>query len=413
MTREQAKVIAIIGQGYVGLPLAMAAVHAGWRVIGVDTLELKVSQINSGSSPVEDVTDVQLKAAIDCKQYSATSDFSKVAEATVIVICVPTPLNEKRHPDLEMIRIAAIEIAPFISDEALVVSESTSFPGTLRDIILPEIESRKANPNYEIYYASAPERVNPGDTKWTQKNTSRLVGGINSESTARALNFYRTICDSVVEVSAPEIAEAAKLLENTFRLVNIALVNEFAQLCASASINVNEVIDAASTKPYGYMKFTPGIGVGGHCIPVDPLYLTWWAAQNGSKANFVEAADEINRSMAKYVAIRVAGMIKKEIRNPKVLIVGVSYKSGISDTRETPASRLYDELVEMGMEVSWHDSHVGIWKNSKSSSLDSDFHVAIIATAHPDLNSEILLRKDIKILDCTNTLVPGEKVVSL
>ncbi|MEI6597821.1 MAG: nucleotide sugar dehydrogenase, partial [bacterium] len=283
MSAQKPQILAIIGQGYVGLPLAMAAVDAGWSVIGVDNFEAKVAQINGGSSPVEDISDVQLQAAISNGAYRATTDFTSVAKASVVTICVPTPLDDKRNPDITMLRNAATGIAPYVSNGTLVVSESTSYPGTLRDVIIPIVNSLKPATTLNLYFASAPERVNPGDPVWNQKNTPRLVGAIDPESQSRALAFYQSICDAAVSVSTPEVAEAAKLLENTFRLVNIALVNEFNQICSAAGINVHEVIDAASTKPYGFMPFRPGVGVGGHCIPVDPLYLTWWARQNGSK----------------------------------------------------------------------------------------------------------------------------------
>ncbi len=247
MSPQQRQVLAIIGQGYVGLPLAMAAVDAGWTVVGVDNLAAKVDQINGGSSPIEDISDSQLQSALLKGTYKATTNFSLVEQASVITICVPTPLNYKREPDLTFLKSAAERIAPHISNRTLVVSESTSYPGTLREIIVPVVNSLKPNTTSEIYYASAPERVNPGDPIWNQKNTPRLVGGINEESQIKALAFYDSICDRAVAVSTPEIAEAAKLLENTFRLVNIALVNEFARLCAAGGINVQEVIDAAIT----------------------------------------------------------------------------------------------------------------------------------------------------------------------
>ena len=280
----------------------MAAVSAGWRVIGVDNFEAKVAQINSGSSPVEDISDKQLKAAISSGLYRATTNFSEVENASVITICVPTPLDDEREPDLRLLRSAATGIAAYISNETLVVSESTSYPGTLRDVIFPIVQQLKPEKSKNVYFACAPERVNPGDPTWNQKNTPRLVGALDAESQTRALEFYESICDAVVSVSLPEVAEAAKLLENTFRLVNIALINEFTQICSAYGINVQEVIDAASSKPYGYMPFRPGVGVGGHCIPVDPLYLTWWARQNGGKAAFIESADSINHRMPKYVA---------------------------------------------------------------------------------------------------------------
>ena len=312
------RVLAIIGQGYVGLPLAMAAVDAGWTVIGIDNFEAKVSQINSGESPVEDISDTQLQAALASGAYRASTDFSSIAKASVITICVPTPLNEKHEPDLSLLQSAATAVAPFVSNETLVVTESTSYPGTLRDIIIPTINSLKPNDSVNVYFASAPERVNPGDLVWNQKNTPRLVGAINSKSQTKALEFYESICDVTVSVSNPEVAEAAKLLENTFRLINIALINEFTQLCSATGINVHEVIDAASSKPYGFMPFRPGVGVGGHCIPVDPLYLTWWARQNNRKAEFVEKAALINHEMPAYVAKRALAMVDTSISNPRI-----------------------------------------------------------------------------------------------
>ncbi|TRZ85483.1 MAG: nucleotide sugar dehydrogenase [Streptomycetaceae bacterium] len=404
MSAQQPQILAIIGQGYVGLPLAMAAVDAGWSVIGVDNFEAKVAQINGGSSPVEDISDDQLQAAIAKGVYKATTDYSSVSEASVITICVPTPLDDKREPDLTLLRSAATGIAPYVSNETLVVSESTSYPGTLRDIIIPIINSLKPNNSSKIYFASAPERVNPGDPIWNQKNTPRLVGSIDHESQQRALAFYESVCDAAVSVSTPEVAEAAKLLENTFRLVNIALVNEFTQLCSASGINVHEVIDAASSKPYGFMPFRPGVGVGGHCIPVDPLYLTWWARQNGGKAAFVESADSINHAMPKYVADRALSMVDASIKRPKVLILGVAYKPGVGDVRETPVSELRDYLKSQGADVAWHDPLVPVWEGSIPVDLDWDCDVAILATKQPGMDLEQLINKGIKILDCTNSI---------
>jgi UDP-N-acetyl-D-glucosamine dehydrogenase len=413
MSAQHPQILAIIGQGYVGLPLAMAAVDAGWSVIGVDNFDAKVSQINSGSSPVEDISDAQLQAAISKGAYQATTDYSAVSGASVITICVPTPLDEKREPDLTLLRSAAMGIAPYVSNETLVVSESTSYPGTLRDIIIPAVNSLKPKDSLTVYFASAPERVNPGDPIWNQKNTPRLVGSIDKESQTRALAFYKSICDAAVSVSTPEVAEAAKLLENTFRLVNIALINEFTQLCSASGINVNEVIDAASSKPYGFMPFRPGVGVGGHCIPVDPLYLTWWARQNGGKASFVESADSINHEMPKYVAERALSMVSASIKNPKVLILGVAYKPGVGDVRETPVSELRDQLKMKGAEVAWHDPLVPVWGGSNPVDLDWDCDVAILATKQPGMNLAQLIDRGIQILDCTNSFVDQSGVYSL
>jgi len=391
----------------------MAAVDAGWTVIGVDNFAAKVAQINGGSSPVEDVSDDQLQAALSNGAYKATTDFSEVALAAVITICVPTPLDDKREPDLTLLRSAATGIAPFVSDETLVVSESTSYPGTLRDLIVPIVNELKPKDSKTIFFASAPERVNPGDPVWNQKNTPRLVGGIDEASKIKALAFYESICDAAVSVSTPEIAEAAKLLENTFRLVNIALINEFTQLCSANGVNVHEVIDAASSKPYGFMPFRPGVGVGGHCIPVDPLYLTWWARQSGVQAKFVESADSINHAMPKYVAERALSLVNPEIKNPKVLILGVAYKPGVGDVRETPVSELRDHLITQGAVVAWHDPLVPKWEGSQPVDLSWDCNVAILATKQPDMDVEQLIIRGIQILDCTNSLKGLAGVTSL
>ena len=413
MSPQVSRVLAIIGQGYVGLPLAMAAVDAGWRVVGVDNFEAKVAQINSGKSPVEDISDTQLQAALTSGAYRASTDFSSVAKASVITICVPTPLDEKREPDLSLLQSAASAIAPFVSNETLVVSESTSYPGTLRDIIIPAVDSLKPKDSVKVYFASAPERVNPGDPVWNQKNTPRLVGAVDAESQVKALAFYKSICDVAVAVSSPEVAEAAKLLENTFRLVNIALINEFTQLCASTGINVHEVIDAASSKPYGFMPFRPGVGVGGHCIPVDPLYLTWWARQNGGRAEFVETADSINHAMPKYVALRALELVESSVNKPRVLILGVAYKAGVGDVRETPVSELRDYLKAQGAEVAWHDPLVPVWEGSIPVDLGWACDVAILVTKQPGMDLDQLLTRGIKILDCTNSISSQTGVSSL
>ena len=413
MSVENRKTLAIIGQGYVGLPLAMAAVDAGWNVIGVDNFEAKVSQINAGSSPVEDISDDKLLSAIAKGVYKATTDFRTVSQATVITICVPTPLDDRREPDLTLLHSAATTIAPFISNETLIVSESTSYPGTLRDIIVPLVNQLKPKTTKALYFASAPERVNPGDAVWNQKNTPRLVGAIDTQSQVRALAFYESIGDKVVSVATPEIAEAAKLLENTFRLVNIALINEFAQLCSLSEINVQQVIDAAATKPYGFMSFRPGVGVGGHCIPVDPLYLTWWARKNGREAKFVESAATINHKMPEYVARRALAMVDPSVTKPRVLILGVAYKTGVRDVRETPVSALKEKLQSQGAVVAWHDPLVPEWEGSQPVELEWDCDIAILATNQPGMDINQLLIRGIKILDCTNTISNSSGAISI
>ena len=399
---DRSKVLAIIGQGYVGLPLAMAAVDSGWSVIGIEKSASRVEQLNSGSSPVEDISDARLAKAIAANKFVASNDPADVSAASVVTICVPTPLNDLREPDLELLESATKEVAPYLSNETLLVSESTSYPGTLQQVIVPLVNKLKAKETRMLYFASAPERVNPGDPVWDQKNTPRLVGGIDSESQTRALAFYNSICDSVVATSTPEIAEAAKILENTFRLVNIAMVNEFTQLCSAQGINVHEVINAAATKPYGFMPFRPGVGIGGHCIPVDPLYLTWWARKGGQVASLVERSDEIANQMPIYVAERALALAKNSVGAPKVLIMGVAYKPGVGDVRETPASALRAALVARAAEVAWVDPLVPLWEGTKPISEDWNCDVAIVATNQPGLDVKSLSARGIPVLDCTN-----------
>jgi UDP-N-acetyl-D-glucosamine dehydrogenase len=399
---DRSRVLAIIGQGYVGLPLAMAAVDAGWSVIGIEKSVSRVDQLNSGSSPVEDISDTRLARAIAANRYIASNDPEEVSAASVVTICVPTPLDEGRNPDLQLLESATRDVAPHLSFGTLLVSESTSYPGTLRDVIIPLVNRLKQHGVSDLFYASAPERVNPGDPVWDQKNTPRLVGGIDEESQKRALAFYSSICDSVIATSTPEIAEAAKILENTFRLVNIAMINEFTQLCSAQGINVHEVINAAATKPYGFMPFRPGVGIGGHCIPVDPLYLTWWARKGGQVASLVERSDEIANQMPIYVAERALALSKAESGTTRVLIMGVAYKPGVGDVRETPASALRAALVSRGAEVAWIDPLVPLWEGTKPVSEAWDCDVAIVATNQIGLDVNSLLARGVPVLDCTN-----------
>jgi UDP-N-acetyl-D-glucosamine dehydrogenase len=409
-TTSPDRTLAIVGQGYVGLPLAMAAVDAGWSVIGVEKSAARVTQLNSGSSPVEDISDERLAKAIAAKKYLASNNPADISAALVVTICVPTPLDNARNPDLELLESATKDIAPHLADGTLLVSESTSYPGTLRDVIIPIVNSLKSSRAKEIYFASAPERVNPGDLVWDQKNTPRLVGGIDAESLNRALAFYNSICDSVVATSTPEIAEAAKILENTFRLVNISLINEFTQLCSAQGINVHEVINAAATKPYGFMPFRPGVGIGGHCIPVDPLYLTWWARKGGQVASLVERSDEIASQMPVYVAVRALGLAlgttlnKSETltRTLRVLILGVAYKPGVGDVRETPASALRSALIARGAEVAWVDPLVPVWEGTEPVTEAWECDVAIVGTNQPGMDVKSIIDRGVPVLDCTN-----------
>lgn len=410
---DRNKTVAIIGQGYVGLPLAMAAIRAGWNVIGIENSPTKYSGIAAGISPVEDVPSTDIQEVLSSGKYRISNSAADVKEAAIVTICVPTPLDAERAPDLSILESAVLDIAPHLEAGTLVINESTSFPGTLREFIAPRIMENLQDKNAKIYLAVAPERVNPGDVKWHQKNTPRLVGGIDEESTRRAVEFYGSMCDEVVEVSAPEVAETAKLLENTFRLVNIALVNQLAQLCAEQSINVHEVIDAASTKPYGFMRFTPSVGVGGHCIPVDPMYLSWWAERNGTKASIIDHSDYINVGMPIYVSRRVRDLVAGNSTTKRVLIMGVAYKPGVRDIRETPATALRDDLVSNGFEVGWIDPLVEEWDGSLPVDLSWECDVAVVATAQPGLPVDQISARGIPILDCTGVFKDLENVVRL
>lgn len=410
---ERNKTVAIIGQGYVGLPLAMAAMKAGWNVIGIENSPAKYQGISAGISPVEDVPSSDIQDVLRSGQYQISDSVSDVKLASIVTICVPTPLDVDRAPDLSILEQAILDIAPHLVSGTLVINESTSFPGTLRDFIAPRILEHRSSEDIKVHLAVAPERVNPGDIKWHQKNTPRLVGGLDEEATRLAVKFYGSVCDEVVEVSSPEVAETAKLLENTFRLVNIALVNQLTQLCADQSINVHEVIDAASTKPYGFMRFTPSVGVGGHCIPVDPMYLSWWAEKNGNRASIIDHSDAINVGMPIYVSQRVRDLVDGKSASKRVLIMGVAYKPGVKDVRETPVTSLRDDLISNGYEVGWIDPLVADWEGSFPVDISWECDVAVIATAQPGLPVEHISTRGIPILDCTGVFKDLANVVRL
>lgn len=403
MASVSQKSLAIIGQGYVGLPLAMAAVASGWNVVGLDNSTTRVEELNRGHSPVEDISNETLSEALNSGSYKASSNYVDISNADVVTICVPTPLDEKKQPDLTALREATILSAPYLKNGALLVSESTSYPGTLRSEVIPLVEKNRLEGTTGLFFATAPERVNPGDQVWNQKNTPRLVSGIDTESHDKAIDFYSSICDAVVSVETPEIAEAAKLLENTFRLVNIGLINEFTKLCDPVGIDVNKVVTAASSKPYGFMPFRPGVGVGGHCIPVDPLYLTWWANQNNLSSPMVELAEKTNSEMHKYVVDRALKLISSSGQKARILILGVAYKAGISDVRETPASQLRKHLIHLGHTVEWIDPLVPTWEKTNPTNELNGFDVAILAVNQPGLPISELQRMRTPILDCTNS----------
>jgi UDP-N-acetyl-D-glucosamine dehydrogenase len=397
--------VAIIGQGYVGLTItAFAGEH--FDVVGFDNNQRIVDQLNNGISHIEGVESSVLKQWIKAGRYLATTNGRDIANADLVVIAVPTPLSRDRKPDLGFIDAACKTIGENLKKPVLVINESTSFPGTLRNYIKPAIE-KYSKDKIEHLYAISPERVDPGRSDFNQKNTPRLYSGLTLEASERTKAFYSKFCDNLVEVSSPEVAEAAKLFENTFRQVNIALVNEFAQIAHSLGISVYETLDAANTKPYGFMKFTPSAGVGGHCIPVDPTYLAAVAEEHGAPATFIRRANEVNFEMSKYVVDRVEADNGDSLAGKSVLVVGVAYKPNVADVRETAAELVIEHLRQRGAVVSWHDDVVGSW-NSESSALLSGADIAVVVTKHDDVKVRDILGSAPYVFDTTGK-VPGAK----
>ena len=390
--------VSIIGQGYVGLTISVfAAAHH--EVIGFDKNQGVVDALNTGRSHIEGVESADLAKWIAASRYKATTDASEIASSDVVVIAVPTPLTKDRKPDLSFVEAACKTIGENLKTPALIINESTSFPGTVRDLIKPEIEKYSSDTIVHMY-AVSPERVDPGRTDWDQKNTPRLYAGLTPEASKAVHDFYSTFCDNLVEVSSPEVAEAAKLFENTFRQVNIALVNEFAQIAHALGISVYETLDAAATKPYGFMKFMPSAGVGGHCIPVDPSYLADTAARVGVPATFIERANEVNLEMAKYVVDRVAADNGGSLKGKSVQVVGVAYKPNVADVRETPAELVIEELKKVGAVVTWSDDLVSRWMGESSTPLGGS-DIAVVVTLHSVTDAAAVLKSAPYVFDTT------------
>jgi UDP-N-acetyl-D-glucosamine dehydrogenase len=390
--------VSIIGQGYVGLTISVfAAEHH--TVVGFDKNQSVVDALNNGKSHIEGVASTDLAKWIAAGKYKATTDAADIAGSDVVVIAVPTPLSEDRKPDLAFVEAACKTIGENLKTPALIINESTSFPGTVRNLIKPEIEKYSGGA-IEHMYAVSPERVDPGRVDWDQKNTPRLYAGLTAEASAAVREFYSTFCDNLVEVSSPEVAESAKLFENTFRQVNIALVNEFAQIAHALGISVYETLDAAATKPYGFMKFMPSAGVGGHCIPVDPSYLADTAARVGVPATFIERANEVNLEMAAYVVGRVAADNGGSLSGKSVQVVGVAYKPNVADTRETPAELVIEELKKAGAVVTWHDPVVKSWQGADSSDLGGS-EIAVVVTMHDVVSVDAVLASAPYVFDTT------------
>jgi len=358
---ERRAVVGVIGLGYVGLPLAVEFGRAGLRVIGFDLDEHRIASINSGKSYIPDVGTEMVKTLVEREKLSATTDFSKLKEVDAVIICVPTPLRKTKEPDISFILAASEQVRASLHSPELVVLESTTYPGTTDEVLLPMLEDTGLKLDSDFYLAFSPERVDPGNPQFQTHNIPKVVGGVTSMSTEMAAALYQTIVERVHKVSSARVAETTKLLENTFRSVNIGLVNEMAQLCYHLGIDSWEVIEAAATKPFGFMAFYPGPGIGGHCIPLDPHYLSWKARLHGFEARFISLAEEVNSHMPQHVVQLVQDSLNeqgKPLKGAGVLVIGVAYKRDINDVRESPAIGIVDQLMRKGALVSYHDPFV-------------------------------------------------------
>jgi UDP-N-acetyl-D-glucosamine dehydrogenase len=380
--------IAVIGQGYVGLPLAKAAADAGHHVFGFDINYEVIDQLGLSEA--------------NTPNYTPTADSKTITGCDIYIIAVPTPLDINNKPDLSYLKSAAKLIGEVAKDGALIINESTSYPGTLREIVEATISNiNKA----KLLFVAAPERIDPANTQWSIKNTPRVIAGLTDAATEKAFEFYKSFCDHVQKVSSPEVAEAAKLFENTFRQVNIALVNEFAQIAEKFGISANEVIDAASTKPFGFMKFTPSLGVGGHCIPIDPIYLEQKAESLGITATFIKQATTVNQNMPLYIVSRLEKILGNNLKDKKICIVGLSYKKDVADLRQSPSIELWKELESRGCVVTFHDEIVKIFNKSHSVALDkSVFDLAVVGVRHTGLDIDKLKNCATYLFDCTGSI---------
>jgi UDP-N-acetyl-D-glucosamine dehydrogenase len=374
--------VAIIGQGYVGLMGTLGCLRAGYEVIGIEKNQKLIENLNRGISHIEGISNEAITSGIKSGTFIVTDRYSQIEDADVVIIAVPTPLNSEREPDLSMLESAVDSIAPYLKENSLVINESTSYIGTLRNVVAKRI--RKVNPGVR-FFAISPERVDPGNSSFQITNTPRLIGGMCQESTSQAVDFYSAFCQEVVPVSSPEVAEAAKLLENSFRFVNIGFINEFTKILSSLGISTSEVISAASTKPYGFMPFFPNVGIGGHCIPVDPLYLQKNALDAGMPSKYIELSEHTDRKMPNYSIDRLEA-IHGSIKGERVLIIGVTYKSNISDTRESPAEHIIQILRKRGAKVDWHDPLVNEYLGETSSNISDDYDLALVLVKHDRLD---------------------------
>lgn len=422
--------IAVVGMGYVGLPLAVAFAKRGFKVIGIDTLEKKVELLNQGKSYVPDVEGEIIEDLRDKGKLEATQEFAVLRDVDGIMICVPTPLSKTRDPDLKYVVSAVKEVKKYLRKGQLVSLESTTYPGTTEELVKPLLEESGLLEGTDFFLAFSPERIDPGNRVYTFENTPKVVGGVTPRSTEIIAFLYNQVLEKVVPVSSAKVAEMAKLLENTFRSVNIALANEMSIMCNILGVDVWEVIEAAGTKPFGFMKFYPGPGIGGHCIPIDPLYLSWKLKTLNYNARFIQLASEINTNMPRYVVERIADVLNEEaksIKGSRILILGISYKKDVADTRESPAFDIIELLEAKGAQVSYHDPFVGeAYINGKkrksvelTDKLLKNIDCAVITTDHTQLDYRRIFKLAPLVLDTKNVaaaIPPGghfSKVVKL
>lgn len=389
--------ICVIGQGYVGLPISIKAATAGHKVYGFDINAPKIEQLKLGISTSLEVTKDQILALQKSNQISFITRLEDNLSIEVFIIAVPTPLNEYREPDLKMLENACLTVARFIQSNTLIVNESTSYIGTLRNFIYPLIENNSSSIN--LRYAVAPERIDPGNNVWHLENTPRIISGLDKIAINQAVKFYSTFCTQIYQVDKPEIAEAAKLIENTFRQVNIALVNELSEVASKFDFSLHDAINAAATKPFGFMPFYPSIGVGGHCIPVDPAYLSYSAKQVGVESKFIDLANATNLNMPAKVVSRIESQLNNKMNGMKIQIAGIAYKTGISDIRESPALELIKVLESKGSQVTYHDPLVSKWNHLSSEPLRTDIDLGIIVTPHTQIDFSIWKESRTKVID--------------
>jgi len=408
--------VAVLGLGYVGLPLAVVFAESGFKVTGIDPIESKVNTIKEGKSYILDISDAQVKKLVQSGNLTATTDFSVLAEVDAVSICVPTPLRKTGDPDLSFILAVSDSLKKYIHTGMAVVLESTTYPGTTREMLLPKLsEESGLEVGKDFFLAFSPERVDPGRTDWTTTNTPKVIGGVTPTCLEVVKTWYSQSLQAVVPVSSAEVAEMAKLLENTFRMINIGMVNEMAIMCDRLGVDVWEVIEAAATKPFGFMKFLPGPGLGGHCIPIDPLYLSWKLKTVNYSARFIELASEINTSMPRFTVSKVQDTLnrqKKALNGSSVLVLGVAYKANIDDLRESPALDIIHLLIQKGAQVSFHDPYIPAIKHEELqmqsvSDLDSAIQTAdcvVIVTNHSSYDYPKILKDAKLIVDTRNAL---------